>query len=41
MLADGVSLAAEESEGVFSLAQYDPVHSLKERTNEIWLAVSL
>lgn len=39
--ADGVQLAAAESAGVYRLAQYDPVYSLKERKNEVWLAVQL
>lgn len=41
MSADGINLAADEGEGLFSLAQFDPVHSLRERTNEVWLAVSI
>ena len=36
--ADGVELADPSA---FSVAQYDPVHSLRERTNEVWLSVKL
>jgi len=35
---DGVELA---DEATFSVAQYNPVHALRERTNEVWLAVRL
>ena len=40
-LADGIRLADAEASGLYRVAQYSPVHSLQEKTNELWLAVQL
>lgn len=39
--ADGLSLAADEAEGFFRVAQYGQVYTLQTRLNEMMLKVQL
>jgi len=41
LAADGRELAVEDAGGGFRLATYGPLYSLQERTNELWLRVTL
>lgn len=41
MPADGLSLAADEADGFFRVAQYGQVYTLQTRLNEMMLKVQL
>jgi hypothetical protein len=41
VLADGLSLAADEAGGYFRVAQYGQVYTLQTRLNEMMLRVQL